>query len=145
MSSLIVWTIMLSFVDEKKKLFLTERQRIFPLASLSRPALSPTQPPIRWVPEVLSPGVKHGRGVPLTTHPHLVPRSRMSSLFTPYRLYDEERDSLTYALRRPSTSQCVGLLVTSMILYSSYLLVLKLFFFSYLLVLKLFFFFPNKA
>jgi hypothetical protein len=50
-------------------------QRIFPLASVSRPALGPTQPPVQWVPGVLSPGVKHGRGVMLTTHPHLVPRS----------------------------------------------------------------------
>jgi hypothetical protein len=31
-----------------------------------------------WVPGVLSPGVKRGRGVTLTTRPHLVPRSRMS-------------------------------------------------------------------
>jgi hypothetical protein len=29
------------------------------------------------------PGVKHGRGVMLTTHPHLVPRSRMSGSYTP--------------------------------------------------------------
>jgi hypothetical protein len=28
--------------------------------------------PIQWVPGVLSPGVKRGRGVTLTTHPHLV-------------------------------------------------------------------------
>jgi hypothetical protein len=32
-------------------------------------ALRPTQPRIQWVPEVLSPGVKRGRGVTLTTHP----------------------------------------------------------------------------
>jgi hypothetical protein len=50
-------------------------QRIFPLSSVSRPALGPTQPPVKWVPGVLSPGVKRGRGVMLTTHPHLVPRS----------------------------------------------------------------------
>jgi hypothetical protein len=53
-------------------------KRIFPLSSVSRPALGPTQPPVHWVPGVLSRGVKRGRGVMLTTHPHLVPRSWMS-------------------------------------------------------------------
>jgi hypothetical protein len=33
--------------------------------------LWPTQPPIQWVPRATSPGVI-GRGVKLTTHPHLV-------------------------------------------------------------------------
>jgi hypothetical protein len=40
---------------------------------------------------VLSPGVKRGRGVTLTTHPHLVPRSRMSTSYRsspPKRLHD---------------------------------------------------------
>jgi hypothetical protein len=50
----------------------------FPLTSVSRPALRPAQPPVQWVPGILSPGVKRGRGVTLTTHHHLVPRSRMS-------------------------------------------------------------------
>jgi hypothetical protein len=27
-----------------------QRQRIFPLASVSRPAMGPTQPPVQWVP-----------------------------------------------------------------------------------------------
>jgi hypothetical protein len=45
---------------------------LLPLSILSlssRPALGPTQPPVQWVPGVLSPGVKRGRGVMLTTHP----------------------------------------------------------------------------
>jgi hypothetical protein len=37
----------------------------------------PTQTPVQWVLGVPSPRVKRGRGVPLTTHPHLVPRSSM--------------------------------------------------------------------
>jgi len=40
----------------------------------SKPALGPTQPPVKWVPG-LSPGVKCGRGVLLTPHPLPVPRS----------------------------------------------------------------------
>jgi hypothetical protein len=65
-------------------------QRILPVAPVSRPALGPTQPPVQWVPGVLSPGVKRGRGVTLTTHPHLVRRSRMSRSYTsspPKRLH----------------------------------------------------------
>jgi hypothetical protein len=44
-------------------------------ASVSRPALGPTQHPVQWVPGVHSRGIKRGRGVTLTTHSHLVPRS----------------------------------------------------------------------
>jgi hypothetical protein len=57
-------------------------QRIFPLTSASRPALGPNQPPVQWVPGALSPGVKHGQGVMLTTHPLLVPRLRKSRSYT---------------------------------------------------------------
>jgi hypothetical protein len=45
---------------------------------LSRPALWPTQPPVQWVPGVLSLGLKHGWGMTLTIHPRVVPRSRIS-------------------------------------------------------------------
>jgi hypothetical protein len=56
--------------------------QIFLLASASRPALGPIQPPIQWVRGVLSPGVKRGRVVTLTTHLYLVPRLRMSRSYT---------------------------------------------------------------
>jgi hypothetical protein len=46
-----------------------EAKGFFPLASVSRPALGHTQPLVQWVPGVLSPGLKRGRGVTLTTHP----------------------------------------------------------------------------
>jgi hypothetical protein len=46
-------------------------------APVSRPALRSTQW-VQWVPRVLSPGLKRGRGVTLTTHPHPVSRSKMS-------------------------------------------------------------------
>jgi hypothetical protein len=49
---------------------------------VSRLALGPTQTSVQLVPGVLSPGVKRGRGVMLTTHPHLVPRSWMSRSYT---------------------------------------------------------------
>jgi hypothetical protein len=47
-------------------------ERTFPLASVSRPALGPTQRPVQWVPGVLSPGLKRGQGVTLITHPQRV-------------------------------------------------------------------------
>jgi hypothetical protein len=59
-----------------------QRQEDFPVASVSRPAVGPTRFPVQWVPRVLSLGVKHGWGVVLTTHPHLVPRSCMSKSYT---------------------------------------------------------------
>jgi hypothetical protein len=57
-------------------------ERIFPLASATRPALGPTQPPAQRVPGILPPVVKRGRGVTLTTRLHLMPRSRMSRSYT---------------------------------------------------------------
>jgi hypothetical protein len=51
-----------------------EAKMNFPLASVSKPGLGPTPPPVKWVPGVLSTGVKRGRALNLTTHSHLVPR-----------------------------------------------------------------------
>jgi hypothetical protein len=58
------------------------RRKIFLLAPVLRPNLWSTHPPVQWVPGVLSSGVKRGRGVTLTTHPYLVPSSRMSRSYT---------------------------------------------------------------
>jgi hypothetical protein len=44
-------------------------------SSILRPALGPTQPPVQWVPGVLSPGVKARPGRDADHSPHLVPRS----------------------------------------------------------------------
>jgi hypothetical protein len=57
-------------------------QRIFPVACASRPAVGPSQPLIRWVPGIVFPEVKCSRGVMLTTHPLLVPKSRTSGSYT---------------------------------------------------------------
>jgi hypothetical protein len=64
--------------DRAIKVRSRQTQRIFPPAPVSRPVLKPTQPPLQWVQSVLSPGLKRGRGVTLTTHNHIVPRSWMS-------------------------------------------------------------------
>jgi hypothetical protein len=52
------------------------------LFAVSIPVLGPTQPPVQWVPGVLSPGLKRGRAVTLATNPHLVLRSGMSRSYT---------------------------------------------------------------
>jgi hypothetical protein len=74
------------------------RKRIFPLASVSRLALRPTQPLSNGHRGVLSPGVKCGRGVTLTTHSHLVPRwkSRSYNTSPPCRLYGDSGRALLY-------------------------------------------------
>jgi hypothetical protein len=53
----------------------------FFFATSSRTALGPTHSPIQWVPGALSLGVKP-RGVKLTTHLHLVPRSNNAWSYT---------------------------------------------------------------
>jgi hypothetical protein len=50
-------------------------QRVFLLATASITAPGPPEPPIQWVPQVLSKVSKYGRGVALTTNPNLVPSS----------------------------------------------------------------------
>jgi hypothetical protein len=54
---------------------------VFCIAAVTQP-LGPTQSPVQWVPGVLSSGVKRGRGVTVTTHPHLLQKSRMSRSYT---------------------------------------------------------------
>jgi hypothetical protein len=85
-----------------------DRQRIFLLASASRSALGPTQPPVQWVPGERTSGVKRGRGVMLTTHPHLVPRLSMSRSCTsspppPMCLHGMQRDSFTFFTKQRIT------------------------------------------
>jgi hypothetical protein len=55
---------------------------IFFFYTASRPALRPTQPPIQWVPVVLSPEVKRPESE-ADHSPHLVPRSRMCGAIPP--------------------------------------------------------------
>jgi hypothetical protein len=67
-----------------------QRQRIFLLASASRPTLGPTQPPVQWVPGALSPGVKVRPRRDVDHPPHLAPRLRISRGYTsslPKRLH----------------------------------------------------------
>jgi hypothetical protein len=63
----------------------TEAKGSFPVTSKSRPALGSTQHPVQWVFywKVLSPEVKSGQGMTLTTHPHLVQRSSRSYIYSP--------------------------------------------------------------
>jgi hypothetical protein len=60
---------------------LRQRQRIFLLAAASRPALGPSQPPVQWIPGVLSPGVKRP-GRDADHSPHLVPRLSRNRSYT---------------------------------------------------------------
>jgi hypothetical protein len=68
-----------------------QRQRMFPLTSVSRPTLRPTQPPVQWVPGVLSLGGKEQPGCDADHSPHLMPKSRISKGYipgsTPWRLH----------------------------------------------------------
>jgi hypothetical protein len=56
----LIWVPKFQLVNLQMSFDPRQKQRIFPVASVSRPALRPTQPPVQWVPGVLSPGVKRG-------------------------------------------------------------------------------------
>jgi hypothetical protein len=74
---------------------------IFLFTTASRTALKPTQPPVQWVPGALSLGVK------LTTHLHLVSRSKNAWSYTSNPQYalmawhsvkKQHRDNFTFTL-----------------------------------------------
>jgi len=62
------------------------RLGIFLPTTTSRPALEPTQSPIKWV-SGLFPWGQSGRGVKLTTHLHLESRSTMRGPIPPLSQY----------------------------------------------------------
>jgi hypothetical protein len=55
--------------------FESQQKEIFPFSRMSRPAVRSTQPPIQWVPVLMS--------MKLTTHLHLVSRL-MNEAWSPY-------------------------------------------------------------
>jgi hypothetical protein len=66
---------------------------------VSTPDLGATQPPVQWVSDFLSPRLKRGLGVTLTTRTHLVPWSRMSRSYTsspPRRLHGGSGTALLF-------------------------------------------------
>jgi hypothetical protein len=67
-------------LDERRSRFDTRQRRkdfSYSLCVQTGSGVPPTQPPVQWVPGVLSPGLKRGWGMTLTTHPHLVQKSTM--------------------------------------------------------------------
>jgi hypothetical protein len=75
-----------------------QRQRIFPVASVSSPALRPTQPPIQRCRRFF-PGGKARPGRETGRLPHLVPRSRMSRSYissSPWQLHGSYSIAYSY-------------------------------------------------
>jgi hypothetical protein len=60
-----------------------QRRKIFSSSLYVQNSSGSAQPPIQWVPRILSPGAKCGLGVTLTTYPYLLTRSWMSRSYTP--------------------------------------------------------------
>jgi hypothetical protein len=87
--------------DWKTRVWIPAKAKNFSLTSVSKPATRPTQPPIQW-----APGAKGGRGVTLTAHPHLVPRSRMSRRYTSSPAWRQNGGSRTALL---SFTLCGGI------------------------------------
>jgi hypothetical protein len=90
-----------------------QRRKNFSSISVSRPALRHTQHLVRWVPEVLFPGPKRGRDVTPTTHPPLVPRSRMSRSYTSsqalsWLVVGQQKKILTSTQCRPAVVNTLG-------------------------------------
>jgi hypothetical protein len=70
-------------ISDRRLLMLDlEGHGILIFTTTSRPAVRPTQPPIQWVQEALSLGVKRPF-VKLTTHLHLMQRSRTRGAIPP--------------------------------------------------------------
>jgi hypothetical protein len=67
-----------------------QTQNTFPLASVSRPALRATQPPVKWVPESFPEGNARSRR-DADHSPNTVPRSRMSRSYasSPLAIFSE--------------------------------------------------------
>jgi hypothetical protein len=99
-------------------------RRIFLSTTASRPALEPTQPPIQWVQGVFLWGL-NARVVKLTTHIHLVPRSKNAWSYTstpPIRLHElllsEVQGQLYLLLDAESRQRVVLLTVKSSLLWN---------------------------
>jgi hypothetical protein len=83
------WEVVIMRIFFRRVNFFTKmrnRLGIFFFTTASRPVLEPTQPPIQWLRGALSLRVNR-RGVKLTAHLHLVPRSRMRGAIPPLSQY----------------------------------------------------------
>jgi hypothetical protein len=112
-----VWRLATDWTTGRSRFDSRQRQEIFPLNSVSRPSLGPTQPPVQWTPWILSPRVKRGRGVTLITHPHVVPRSRVGVIH-PLPIcasIGELWDCLTFFLLSMALSECRSPCVVSVV------------------------------